>query len=72
MNDEMFLKWITNKVIPLAARNCTDGQMVPVMDNSPYHHVCGIPSLTRFSKKNTVNLMKEHVIDYMPIPLTNE
>ena len=72
MNDKMFMKWITNKVIPLAARNYPGVQMVPVMDNAPCHHVRSIPSLAIFSKKSTVNLMKEHDIDYVLLPLTNE
>ena len=71
MNGKMFMKWITTKVIPLAARNYPGVQILPVMDNAPYHHVRGIPSLTSFPKKIIINLMKEHNIDYMLLPLTN-
>ena len=46
--------------------------MVPVMDNSPYHHVCVIPYLASFSKKGTAKLMKEHGIDNVLIPMTDE
>ena len=46
--------------------------MVPVMDNAPYHHVRGIPSLTSFSNKITFNLMKDHGIDYVILPITND
>ena len=66
------MKWITTKVIPLDACNYPGMQMVPVMENAPYHHVRGIPSLKIFSKKSTVNLMKEYIIDYVLLPLTNE
>ena len=72
MNGKMFMKWISTKVIPLAACNYPGVQMVPVMDNALYQNVHGIPSLTSFSKKSTFNLMKEHSIDYMLLPLTNE
>ena len=39
MNGEMFMKWMTNKFIPLTPRNYYDVQMIP------YHYVVGIPSL---------------------------
>ena len=42
------------------------------MYNVPYHHVRGIPSLTSSPKNITVNLMKEHGIDYVLLPLTTE
>ena len=66
------MKWISTKVIPFAARNYPGMQIVPVIDNAPYHHVRSIPSLTRFSKKITVNLTKDHDIDYALLPLTDE
>ena len=68
----MFMEYITNKVIPLATRNYPGMQMVPVMDNALYHHVHGIPSLARFYKKSTVNLMKKHGINNLALPLTDE
>ena len=49
------MKWITNKVIPLVAYKYPGVQMVPVMDNAPYHHVRGIPYLKSFSSKRNVN-----------------
>ena len=72
INGKMFMKWITTKVIPLAACNYPGVQMVPVTDNAPYHHVRGIPYLESFSKKSTINLMKGHGMDYMILLLTNE
>ena len=72
MNDNMLIKWITNKVIPLTARNYYGVQMAPVMENAPYHHVRGIPYLTIFSKKSTVNLTKEHGINYMLLLMNYE
>ena len=66
------MKEITTKVIPLAICNYPGVQMVQVMYNSQYHHVCSFPSLTSFFKKNTVNLMKDHGIDYVILLLTNE
>ena len=72
MNGNMFMKWITAKVIPLTARNYTGMQMVPVMENALYHHVCSIQSLASFSKKITVKIMKLHGIDYMLLLLTDE
>ena len=63
MNSKLFMKWITTKVILLAAHNYPGVQMVPVTDNVPYHHVRGIPPLASFSKKSTINLIKEHGID---------
>ena len=66
------MKWIPNKVISIATSNYTGMQMVPVIDNSPCHNVHGIPSLASFSNKSTVNLIKEHSIDYMLLPLTDK
>ena len=66
------MKWITTKVIPLATRNYPRMQMVLVMDNVPYHHVHVIQSLASFSKKSTVNIIKEHGINYVLLPLTND
>ena len=66
------MKWIITKVIPLAARNYPGVKMVPVTDNTPYHHVRGIPSFTSLYKKSTANLTKEHGIDYVLLPLTDE
>ena len=66
------MKWITTKVIPLAPCNYPGVQMVLVMDNSLYLHVRGIPYLASFSKKITINLMKEHGIDYVLLLLTYE
>ena len=71
-NGNMFMKWIMTKVIPLADRNYPVVKMVPMMENALYHHVRGIPSLTSFSNKTTVNLMKEHGINYLNLPLTDE
>ena len=68
----MFMKMITAKVILLDTRNYPGVQMVPVTENAPHHHVRGIPSLTSFSKKININLMREHGIDYMILPLINE
>ena len=45
--------------------------MVPVMNNAPYHHICGIPPFARFFKNITVNLMKEHGVYCMLLLLTN-
>ena len=72
MKGNMFMKWITTKVIPLFASNYPGMQMVPVIDNAPYHRVRGIPSLTIFSKNINVDLMKEHGIDYVLLPMTND
>ena len=58
MNGKMFMKWITTKVMPLTTLNYPGMQRVMVMDNAPYHHFRGIPSLARLSKKITVKLMK--------------
>ena len=66
----MFMKWITTKVILLAAHNYPGVQMTPVMSNTPYHHVRSIPSLVSFSNKITVNLMKELNINYVLLLLT--
>ena len=71
MNGKMFMKWITTKVILIAAHNYPGMQMVPVTDNATYHHVRGIPSLASFSKESTVNLMKEYGIDYVLLLLKN-
>ena len=70
MNGKMFMKWITTKVILLAAHNYPGVQMTPVMSNTPYHHVRSIPSLVSFSNKITFNLMKEPNINYVLLLLT--
>ena len=72
MNGKMFMKWKTIKGILLSACNYPGMYMVPVRENAPYYHVRGIPSLARFSKKITFNLIKEHRIDYVLLPLTDE
>ena len=68
----MFMKLITTKVIPFAARNCPGMKMVPIKEIAPYYHVYGILYLVSFSNKSIVNLMKEHEIDYILLPLTDE
>ena len=72
MNGNIFMKWITTKVIPLVACNYPSVQMVPVMENAPCHHVRSIPYVASFSKKSTVNIMKEHGIDYVILLLNDE
>ena len=72
MNGKMFMNRITTKVIPLAACNYPSVQMVSVTVNAPHYHVRSIPYLASFSKKSTVKLMKEHDINYVLLPLTDE
>ena len=72
MNVNMFMKWITTKVIPLTDRNYLGVQMVPVMDNAPYHNARSITSLASFSKKIAVNLMNEHRIYYVILLMTGD
>ena len=47
MNGKMFIKWITTKVILLAARNYPGVQIVLVTNNALYHHFHSIPSLCK-------------------------
>ena len=72
MNGKMFNNRITTKVIPLAACNYPGVRMVLVMENAPRHHIRVIPYIVRFSKKSTDNLMKEHGINYVLLPLNNK
>mmetsp|Transcript_21520 Transcript_21520/g.44287 ORF Transcript_21520/g.44287 Transcript_21520/m.44287 type:complete len:705 (+) Transcript_21520:260-2374(+) len=72
MNGEMFMQWIVTRVIPTAQKMYPGKKIVPVMDNAPYHHVRGIPSLASCTKKQMVEIMKEHDIDYILLPMTDE
>ena len=72
MTGKMVMKWIPTKVIPLTARNYPGFQMVPAIENVPYHNVQGISSLESFSKKSTFNFIKKHGINYVFLTLTNE
>eukprot|EP00957_Ditylum_brightwellii_P063930 4850094-Ditylum_brightwellii.AAC.2 len=50
MNSEMFMQWITSRLVPTFERLYPGKKMVPVLDNAPYHHKKEIGSLSSISK----------------------
>jgi ribosomal protein L30E len=47
-------------------------KMVLVADNAPYHHKRVIGSLASVSKKKIVEMMVEHSVKYINLPLTDK
>jgi transposase len=68
MNGEMFLQWVENKLIKTFQKLYPHKKMVLVADNAAYHHVRVIGSLSGLSKKKIVELMKEHKVEYLDVP----
>jgi len=72
MNSEMFMKWLQEKLIPVFEKLYEGKKMVLVADNAPYHHKRIIGCLGNLSKKQTVELMVHHGVEYIDLPYTYE
>ena len=63
------MKWVELKLVPLFERLYPAKKMTLVADNAPYHHKRVISSLSSLNKKNLVELMKKHKVEYIDLPL---
>ena len=70
MTSEIFIKWVTTKLIPVFKRLHPNKKMVLVADNAPYHHKREIGTLSGLKKKELVLLMVQHNVQYIDVPLT--
>ena len=72
MNSEMFMKWLKERLCPLFAKKYPGGEMVLVTDNAPYHYARYIGSLSSCSKKQLIELMVSHNVDYIDLPFISD
>lgn len=70
MNSDMFMKWITGKLVPTFEKLYKDKKMILICDNASYHHKREIGSLACKTKFQMIELCKEHNIEYIDIPIT--
>lgn len=71
MCSDMFLLWVTRKLLPSFEVLYPNKKMVLVADNAPYHHKRVIGSLGSLNKKELVSLCVEHGIEHLDLPLTD-
>jgi transposase len=71
LNSDIFMTWVNNKLLPCFNRLYEGKQMVLICDNAPYHHKREIGSLASRTKKELVELMKTHEINYIHVPWNN-
>ena len=72
MNIEMFMKWVTEKLVPAFERNYPGKEIVLVADNAPYHHSREIDSLASLTKKKLVEMMQKHEVEYINLTLSSQ
>ena len=72
MNSDMFMQWVRRKLVPTFEILYPHKVMVLVADNAPYHHKRIIGSLASVNKKNMVEMMVEHGVEYLDLPLVSE
>ena len=51
MNNEMFMKWVQNRLVPAFTHKYPGKKMILCMDNAPYHHAREVPSLSTITTK---------------------
>jgi hypothetical protein len=71
MNSEMFMQWVKDKLIPTFEKMFPGKKFILVADNAPYHHKRTIGSLASLTKKKLIQLMIEHNVEYVDLPLTD-
>ena len=71
MCSDMFMQWVTRKLIPTFKKLFPSKRMVLVADNAPYHHSRVVGYLGSLSKKDLVALCVEHDIEYLDLPLND-
>ena len=54
MNSNMFMLWVKNRLVPSFKATYPSKKMIIVMDNAPYHHARGVPSLSSLTTKNQI------------------
>ena len=72
MNSDMFLKWVSERLIPIFKKLYPDNKMILVTDNAPYHHKRRIGSLYLSSKKQVLELMVKVNVEYIDLPINEE
>ena len=68
----MFMRWVENKLIPVFKKLYPGKRMVLVADNAPYHHKRVIGSLGHLNKTQMVDLMVQHKVEWIDIPLVSQ
>lgn len=69
MNSEMFMKWVTNRLVPTFEKMYEGKKMILICDNAPYHHKREIGSLGSKNKQQLMDLGKLYNVEYIDIPL---
>ena len=69
MSSHLFLPWVENRLIPVFQRRYPGKHMVLCLDNAPYHHSRGIPSLLSLNKEQLVNLMEVNGVKTFDLPI---
>ena len=72
MNSDMFMKWVEERLVPTFQRKYPGKKMILVADNAPYHHKRDIGSLGSLSKKQMLELMRKHNVEWLDLPLTTD
>ena len=72
INSDMFMKWVKERLVPTFQRKYPGKKMILVADNAPYHHKRDIGSLGSLSKKQMLELMRHHNVEWLDIPLTTD
>jgi transposase len=72
MNSEMFMKWVTEKLVPTFERLHNNKKMVLICDNAAYHHKREIGTLASKTKAELARLCTEHEIEYLDLPITEK
>jgi hypothetical protein len=66
------MQWVEDKLVPVFERKYLGKKMVLLADNAPYHHKRVIGSLTSLSKKKIVEMMVEHKVETIDLPINNK
>jgi transposase len=72
MNSEMFMQWVEDKLVPVFERKYPGKKMVLLADNAPYHHKRVIGSLASLSKKKIADIMVEHEVETIDLPINDK
>ena len=57
----MFMKWVKLRLIPVFKKLYPGKKMILMLDNAPYHHKRGIPSLSGLSKGKLIDEMAKFI-----------
>ena len=71
MNSDMFMQWIETRLLPVFESTYPEKRMILVADNAPYHHKRKIGSLASLSKKQIIDLMVQHEVEWLELPLND-